>query len=201
MKKVLTILFVVFVFSLNAQNTKKYEVTANTLNVRSEPIKSSRVISKLKKGDIVSVIGFNGNWSIIEISPSKKGYVSSKYLVILNKQSVKKTKTKTKNNKNYLYILISIVFLIILYYRFKRRCPKCGKWGVMKVIDKELIEEKATSIKKILKEETKNAKGEVTKTVNREVVVPGTKRTYKVYRKCKKCGEIVVHLETNVEED
>lgn len=83
--KVITCLIVLLVapsaIKLSVSIAADYVVTANTLNVRSAPSISSKVIGTLNKGDIISDVSYLPNdWLCIQQTPTEKGYISTKHL-------------------------------------------------------------------------------------------------------------------------
>jgi hypothetical protein len=61
---------------------ESYNVTSNTLNVRSEPNKNSSIITTLKIGDEIKLLNAeNGDWWLINYD-NVQGYVFSQYLKI-----------------------------------------------------------------------------------------------------------------------
>ena len=75
---------------------KTYYVKVNSgkLNVRKKPSTSGAIISKLSKGQAVTVTSQSKGWSKISVK-GKKGYVSSKYIVA-KASKVKKASTIKK---------------------------------------------------------------------------------------------------------
>ncbi|MGG3801442.1 N-acetylmuramoyl-L-alanine amidase [Metabacillus fastidiosus] len=63
------------------EDTAEAVVSANELNVRSEPSLNSEVIGKLSKGDRITINEFIGNWAKITFN-NKVGYVHKNYLVL-----------------------------------------------------------------------------------------------------------------------
>lgn len=95
-KKILVLVVaVVFVlssfctFEVKAANDQAqvlaYVKVASSLNVRNEPSTRNNKISVLKPGDIVSVKEEGKEWTKIELSDGKEGYVASQYIVIPDK--------------------------------------------------------------------------------------------------------------------
>jgi hypothetical protein len=90
---------------------------------------------------------------------------------------------------NYIFIIVlSIAVLIggINSYFFTRRCKSCKEWNALKVISKEVVDERPSH--KIKKLTEKNSKGEVIKT--REVTVPSTVYTFLIHKKCEFCEQV-----------
>lgn len=77
-----------------------------------------------------------------------------------------------------LFFIALIVFVIILYKRYKKRCPECGKWGAMKFDSQETIKEQQI---RMLKQVLENGK-------DKHLNAPGTRRTIRIHLKCKNCG-------------
>lgn len=148
-------------------------VKVPVLNVRSCPSTDCSIVKKLKKGDKVKVNDMSGAWVQIE-SQDKTGYTIKRSL---------------RNSYSYLWYyiiggILLLAFLSHLYDSFENRCPQCKKWGAMKEIDRECIEEKASNIKKVATTKYK------THTRRREYIVPATVYTYRLTKKCTHCGEI-----------
>lgn len=61
-------------------NSKTKTITANVLNVRSGAGTKYNIVTKLKKGDKVTVIESKNGWSKIKTSSNKIGWVSEKYI-------------------------------------------------------------------------------------------------------------------------
>ncbi|WP_366249222.1 SH3 domain-containing protein [Devosia sp. 66-14] len=55
-------------------------VTADTLRVRALPSTGSSVMSSLRRGDTVSVLGSDGAWALVSLGPDRNGWVSMQYL-------------------------------------------------------------------------------------------------------------------------
>lgn len=98
----IVVLFAAFSVKANEENTvvfigtelaamdgdegELYEViNAASLNVRSGPSTNNKVIGKLEKGDIISVISFVGNWARFTLD-GKTAYVSKAYLQKVEEQ-------------------------------------------------------------------------------------------------------------------
>ena len=71
-------------------------VTATTLNVRSGPGTSYKVIATAKKNDYIRVFAGIGNWYIVQVEGDYIGAVSKKYV----KGIYKSTTSNTTNNKS-----------------------------------------------------------------------------------------------------
>ncbi len=84
-KKLLIPIFAAFIaMTLNvshpfAQSYKKAEVTATSLNVRSENNTSSTVVSKISSGQEVSVVDTKDGWYKIKLDNGKEGWISGEY--------------------------------------------------------------------------------------------------------------------------
>ena len=81
-------------------------------------------------------------------------------------------------------IFIGLLILWPIAYIYSRKCPKCSKWNAMKNIGSEIVDEKASTIKR--QSRVKDSNGKVIRT--EDVYVPATTTTYKMWRKCKYCG-------------
>lgn len=85
-------------------------------------------------------------------------------------------------------VILAIVFIVfviipILAYRASMHCSNCKKYG-MEQIDKKEVDRYSTT--KRVTEKVRNKKGEVIRTVEKEV--PATKIIYSCTFKCKYCG-------------
>ncbi|HPT76410.1 MAG TPA: SH3 domain-containing protein, partial [Defluviitaleaceae bacterium] len=58
---------------------KQAEITAFLLNVRTGPDTSYPVISRLRKGQIVNVLGKLNDWYVVHLPDDSVGVISSKY--------------------------------------------------------------------------------------------------------------------------
>lgn len=79
---------------------------------------------------------------------------------------------------------VNIVASIILWKRFRARCPICKRWAAVVRVNTELIGE--TKISVPVKTRTRNRDGEVISTS--EQYVPGSRYTYRDTYQCKYCG-------------
>lgn len=80
--------------------------------------------------------------------------------------------------------VIIIAASIILWKRFRARCPICKRWAAVVRVNTELIGE--TKISVPVKTRTRNRDGEVISTS--EQYVPGSRYTYRHTYRCKYCG-------------
>ena len=93
--------------------------------------------------------------------------------------------SKNPNTSDLIYLYIALIILIALYvvsYLYYNRCKKCGKWGVMKVFEKKLVDERSSTITKTIHH---NYGG---KSHSEQIIVPATLYTYHWHRRCKECG-------------
>ena len=74
------------------QLNKKGVVTANGLNVRSEPSTTAKVVDSLKKGEWINVIEKKGDWGHIQ-----NGWISLKYVNFNGGTNNNDTQTETNN--------------------------------------------------------------------------------------------------------
>ena len=58
------------------------KVTAETLNVRAEESTDSDVVSLSDVGDVLTVLGLEGNWIKVAVTDEEVGYVSSDYVYV-----------------------------------------------------------------------------------------------------------------------
>ena len=89
---------------------------------------------------------------------------------------------------------------LVSWRMHSKRCKECDLWNALIVTDREEVDRVATAIKKTLKEQHKNSKGEIVRTVEREVMVPGVKVTFLVTNQCKFCKNVSQHHETRTYE-
>ncbi|GHV06300.1 hypothetical protein AGMMS50229_10850 [Campylobacterota bacterium] len=82
-------------------------------------------------------------------------------------------------------------------YDQANQCGKCKQYRAMEDAGEEMVSKKPCSVKKI--KESRNKNGEVTQTS--EVYVPGTAYTYRIYQKCKYCGDIIYTEDIRREEN
>ncbi|MED4016401.1 SH3 domain-containing protein [Sutcliffiella cohnii] len=75
----------------NSSNSFVGEVTATSLNVRSEPSSQGKVVGSVKKGQQITVLGQQGSWYKIQHS-NQQAWVSSEY--------VKTTSTPSSNSSS-----------------------------------------------------------------------------------------------------
>ncbi len=82
--------------SNNLVQSKKYEVTTNSLNVRSATLANSSILGKLTKGTKIDVINISNNWAKIKYK-NKYAYVNATYLKVVNTSS-NSSKNAPSNN-------------------------------------------------------------------------------------------------------
>ncbi len=93
-------------------------------------------------------------------------------------------------------IVICYVVFNIIGFIWRYRCPKCKKWWVMRQEKKELLN--TDVVIESRKEEIKDNNGNVLRV--EEIKVPVLVHHYEIWRKCKRCGHLVRHLEDEREE-
>ncbi len=76
--------------SNNLPQSKKYEVTANSLNVTSSASANSSLLGTLIKGTKIDVINISNNWAKIKYN-NKDAYVNATYLKMVNTSSNEET--------------------------------------------------------------------------------------------------------------
>lgn len=185
MKKIVFAFLIIVLPQITFAETKI--VTVPVLNVRQCPSTDCNILSKLSKGEKVTVEKTIGQWSEIK-QKGKTGYVISRSL--------------RDSYMSILYWAIGILlgwgFLSAIWASIKdsyhTRCNNCKKWGAVQVIDKELLSETKVKVTKVLETKHKNH------TTKREVLVPGIKSEYRVTCKCKYCGNITKYIDTRREE-
>ena len=79
MKKLFSILILLFAVITFVMADTQYTVTANSLNVRKYADANSEVLFKVTKGQTVTVKEINGSWAFIDV-PKGGGWVAKKYL-------------------------------------------------------------------------------------------------------------------------
>ena len=113
--KFILICFLTLFWSINIFGQKKdYEITANELNIREHDNKTSEVIGKLNKGQIISVDTIVGDWALTSFTNEqgieKQGYVSTEYIKPIEVENNKKPNSPT------FYAFIGVlVFALICY--------------------------------------------------------------------------------------
>lgn len=102
------LLIIVSVNNLECQETKF--VSTQTLNVRENASKNSKILDKITYNDEVKVISTKNDWSEIETKNGIKGFVFSELLTTtLNQDS---TKNKETSWLIYAIAIITILFII-----------------------------------------------------------------------------------------
>lgn len=85
-------------------------------------------------------------------------------------------------------IIIGVLLVAgLIYYinnLFENKCSSCKKFGALKETGREIISEKQSKVKETVS--TRDSKGKVIRT--REILVPATTTTYKVFYQCKNCS-------------
>lgn len=66
-----------------ADKEQRAKVTANSLNIRSGPGTDHPAVESIKKGQIVTVVGQEGDWVQIRLEDGTFGWASAKFLEIL----------------------------------------------------------------------------------------------------------------------
>ena len=96
--------------------------------------------------------------------------------------------------QNWIAVIIIIAVIgYILYFLFDRKCSFCGKFGTLRKVKRELVSQKESKIKETIS--TKDRNGKVIRT--REVMVPATTKTFRIYYECKNCKKQETRLETD----
>ncbi len=85
-------------------DVKTIEVTAKSLNVRSGPGTSYPLITQLKNGMLLTVLGSMENWYVVQLPDNSVGLVNSKYVRTASEQLAKEASImngaqKENNNK------------------------------------------------------------------------------------------------------
>lgn len=93
---------------------------------------------------------------------------------------------------------VFIISIIVLINFIINRCVKCKNWGAMKFEYKSIEKSEHIKTKDILKTIKRDDKGKVTEKVEKDIVVPARKITYLVSKKCKYCGHIEQHNESEI---
>lgn len=90
---------ILFMLPILMYATDYYSVTANVLNVRSQPSKNGTVIGVVRRGEIVSANNeFHNGWIKISTS-SLTGYVSAEYLNFSHSENTYVEQSRHKNPK------------------------------------------------------------------------------------------------------
>lgn len=89
-----------------------------------------------------------------------------------------------------LSIILGIAAIGMILSGAAKKCPSCSKWWAGKRLSREKIDSK-TGYKTVIRtDEQKNAKGEVTGTVQRREQVHVITDTYETTWGCKYCGHV-----------
>ncbi|WP_418755635.1 hypothetical protein [Eubacterium ventriosum] len=99
---------------------------------------------------------------------------------------------------NFFILLIIFIICAIWIYTgvncLDKTCPKCRNWGGLSQINKELINTKDITIKKVVEDEVRSGNDRFAprpeKVIRRTIYVPGIQYTYNVIYRCPKCGYI-----------
>ncbi|MBR6304600.1 MAG: SH3 domain-containing protein, partial [Paludibacteraceae bacterium] len=94
----------------------RYEVTANTLNVRSGPGTSYPIVYKLHRGDIVVVLEQSGQWATIR-GTGGRYYVNHRYLRYVGPEQTKTQTQKTPTRETVwdkLYRITKVILKILV---------------------------------------------------------------------------------------
>ncbi len=75
-------------------------VTASTLNVRSGPATTYKVITQVYKNEYVRIFAKVGSWYVIQTDKDYVGAVSSNYIRLIYPQSTNNSNNTTNNNSN-----------------------------------------------------------------------------------------------------
>ncbi len=93
------LLFLSIIATIQIASAQNKYVSANTLNIRSQPSTSAKIVGKLQLGDAVTITATiqDSEWVRIETQTCKSGYVHSDYLVTqLSKQDRAYATTRSK---------------------------------------------------------------------------------------------------------
>ena len=107
--------FLVFFCSINIFGQgKDYEVTASELNIREQDNKTSEVIGKLSKGQIIRVDTIVGDWALTSFADEqgveKQGYISTEYI-----KSIEVENNKKPNSPTFYAVVGILAFSLICY--------------------------------------------------------------------------------------
>ena len=75
-------------------------VTASTLNVRSGPGTTYKVVATVKKNDYIRVFAGIGNWYVVQVDGDYVGVVSKQYVKPVYPGTTTKTQNNTSSNNN-----------------------------------------------------------------------------------------------------
>ncbi len=167
-------IFLLFLVFSNFLFSQQYYVNATSLVVRSEPNKSSEKIGSLMQNEQITGIDETNNWVKINFN-GQDGYVNKDFL---SQDAVENISENNNSGIGWIIFLVisAIVSLIIVFNRYSKKCSKCGKWGVMKKIDKIVTHKTDSRVKKTLRKT--DGKGKTIQT--REIYIPATKFHYDV---------------------
>jgi|WetSurMetagenome_2_1015567.scaffolds.fasta_scaffold95843_2 hypothetical protein len=105
----------------------------------------------------------------------------------VSKTNSAKNEATINNDNSIIWWIVSIITLIVVWKifrsRYKRKCYKCKRWGAMRNISTECIDEKPSTVKE--KRKRMDAEGNIKETW--EVDLPATEYTYRTHRRCKYC--------------
>lgn len=96
-------------------------------------------------------------------------------------------------NASIILAILSVAMIITTLIAIRlhsKRCKKCGKWKALEEIKAEVVQRQEVIRTGIQKEYHRDKRGELIKTVEKEVPVPGVNVVYKITKKCKFCGRV-----------
>lgn len=101
----------------SAFGQRYYQVNTENLNVRKSTSVHSNIVGKLKLGDSVYATRYDDEWTQIRLQDGKYGYVSTKYISVIQKRSDKETE------KTSVWGTILVLGLIIVgaFKHFRKR--------------------------------------------------------------------------------
>lgn len=189
----LLICFIFYYLFLHAEN--EYAITTANLNLREHNSKSSTSLITLDAGDTLEILSKDENWAKVRVN-NLEGYVSTFYISPIDSNLEDLEENSTSESGPNWYLIIGVLLVIcaigLLWWMISHKCSGCGKLGTVRQVHSVLIDTKPTQIKEVLKRY--NSKGEVTS--KREVLVDATKKIYRDFHKCSKCGYETTSIST-----
>lgn len=105
-KLICTLIAFLFMTACPSAMAADYVVTANTLNIRSQPSTSAKVVGSLTKGDIISDVDhLSDGWMRIQQNGEVKGYISTQYLEKVGPTESETVEREEQRQWQYLYMI------------------------------------------------------------------------------------------------
>ena len=191
--KIIIFLLLVAAFSkfcLYETKETRLQITEDA-NIRAEPTIESTVLKVANTGSTYQgeKLKDNQNWYKIQFDKNETGYIHESLVE-------EKDYTSHHVSKNRVSFILTIVFIVLLLKKGlnvikkgkQTKCPQCKKWFAEKVEKISLLSKDGSYKTKTVTDITKNKRGEVKETTEREVQVHMTTEYYRHYCSCKKCN-------------